>query len=174
MQGEYTTNRVTIIHQQHRKVSRYSGSFIFKKTISSVKNSHQVSYFFTSKVSPNHNSIQQASYLLSISEQYTAQYSTSLIYFINFRAIYSPVFNKPLIFYQFHSNIQPRIKQASDLLSISKKYTAHHSTSLWYSINFRAIYSPKIKYSSKFLHSLMKNSKPCCISWISSIQNKKQ
>ena len=39
-------------------------------------------------------------------------------------------FNKPLIFYQFQSNIQPIINQASDLLSILEHYPAQHSTSI--------------------------------------------
>ena len=47
-------------------------------------------------------------------------------------------FKKPLIFYQFQSNIQPSINQASGILSISEHYPAQHSTSLWPSMNFRA------------------------------------
>ena len=69
------------------------------------------------------------------------QHSTSLWYYINFRAIYIPAFNKPLIIYQFQSNINPIIQQASDPLSISEQYIAQNSTIIWSSINFRAIYS---------------------------------
>ena len=35
-----------------------------------------------------------------------------------FREIDSPSFNKPLVFYQIRSNIQRRIQQASEILSI--------------------------------------------------------
>ena len=34
------------------------------------------------------------------------------------------------------------IKQASDILSISEQYKSHNSSTLWYSINFRALSSP--------------------------------
>ena len=57
--------------------------------------------------------------------------SSSIWYSINFRSIYSPTFIKPLIFYQFQSINQIIIQQASDILSISGQYTAHHSSSLW-------------------------------------------
>ena len=67
----------------------------------------------------NNQQIRQASDILSISEQYTAHNSTILWYPINFRAIYIPSLNKPLILYQFQSNIQPSIQQASDIISIS-------------------------------------------------------
>ena len=47
----------SIIHQQHRKVSRYNGSFIWKETRSSVQHSHQVLYLFTSRLSTNYSTI---------------------------------------------------------------------------------------------------------------------
>ena len=71
------------------------------------------------------------------------QHSTSLWSSINFRAIYSPAFIKPLIFYQFQIIIQPSIHQASDILSISEHYPDQHSTILWSSINFREKYIPE-------------------------------
>ena len=40
---------------------RYSGSSIYKDTISSVRHSHKFFYSFTSKLSTNHNNIQQVS-----------------------------------------------------------------------------------------------------------------
>ena len=60
-------------------------------------------------------------------------------------------FNKPLIFYQFQRNIQPRIHQASDLLSISEHYPPHNSTSLWFSINFKSIIHPSIQQASDLI-----------------------
>ena len=96
-------------------------------------------YIFQSIIQP---SIHQASDLLSIAEHYPAQHSTSLWFCINFRAIYSPSFVKPLFFYQFQSIIHTRIQQASDILSISEQYTSQHSLSIWYSINFRLLSSP--------------------------------
>ena len=69
-------------------------------------------------------------------------HSTSLWSSFNFRAIYSPAFIKPLIFYKFNSIIQPIIKQASDIISISEKYTAQHESSLLSSINFRTLSRP--------------------------------
>ena len=140
LQEESATNGVVIIHQQHLKVSRYSGYFICKDTRSSVQHFHkcytflQVDYlqitpafnkpliFYRFQINLN-PSIQQASYRMSISEQYTAQYSTILWLSINFRAIYSPSFNKPLIFYQFQSKIQTSIQQSCDILSTSEQYT---------------------------------------------------
>ena len=46
-------------------------------------------YKFQNNIQP---SINQASGILSISEHYIAQHSTSLLYYINFRAIYSIMF----------------------------------------------------------------------------------
>ena len=98
----------------HCKVYWYSEYFICEYTILIVKHFHKCSTFW--KV--NNQSIQQASDLLSISYQYTAQHSSSLWSSVNFRALSRPSFQKPLIFYQFHINIQPTIHQASDLISI--------------------------------------------------------
>ena len=71
-----------------------------------------------------------------------SKYATSLWSSINFRAIYSLTSIKPLVLYQFQNIIQTIIQQASDIISISEHYPAHHSTNLWYPINFRAKYSP--------------------------------
>ena len=84
----------------------------------------------------------QASGLLSISEHYPAQHSTRPWFSINFRAIYIPTFIEPMIFYQLQSIIQPSIQQDSDLISISEQHTSQNSSSLWYSINFRALSRP--------------------------------
>ena len=51
------------------------------------------------------NIIQQASYLQSILDQNTSQYSSSLWFSINLRALSSLEFNKTFIFYQIQSNI---------------------------------------------------------------------
>ena len=56
-----------------------------------------------------HPSIQQASDILSVSDQYTYQRSSRLYYSINFRALSRTSFNKPMTFYQFHRNMQPSI-----------------------------------------------------------------
>ena len=133
--------------------------FICKDTISLVQHFHKCSTFlqvdylqiatafnkpmilyqFQSIIQPI---IHQASDLLLISEHYPDQHSTSLWSSINFRAIYSPEFIKPLIFYAFQSITQNGIHQASDIISIPEQYAADHSTSLWSSINFISIYSP--------------------------------
>ena len=44
---------MTILHKQHCKVSRYSGYFIWRDTISSVQHYFQVFYFLTSQLSIN-------------------------------------------------------------------------------------------------------------------------
>ena len=75
--------------------------------------------------------IHQVSNILSILENFPAQHSPNLWYSINIRVIYSPSFIKPMIFYQFQSIIQPRIHQASDLLSASEQYTQNVYTLLW-------------------------------------------
>ena len=159
MREEYETNRITILHQQHRKVSRYSWSFFYKETISLFQQFHKCSILLkvdylqiTPKYQPiciphkrftpippietidsvpptppissyltksdTDKIIKQASDLLSMSEQYTAHDSSSLLSSIKFRELSIPEFNNPLIFYQFKRNIQPIIHQASDLLSI--------------------------------------------------------
>ena len=87
----------------------------------------------------NKQSIQQAFDLLSISEQYTSQYLSSLLYYMNFRALSSTAFIKPLTLYQFQSPVQPIIQQAYDLISTSDQYKAYNSSSLLSSINFRAL-----------------------------------
>ena len=111
----------------------------YYKSIIKAPNKPLILYQFQSNTNPN---IHQSSDILSISEHYPDQNSTSLCSSINLRVLSSPVFNKPLIFYQFQGNIEPIIYQASDLPSISEHYPAHHSTSLWSYINLRAIYSP--------------------------------
>ena len=88
----------------------------------------------------NNQIIQQAFDLLSISEKYTAQHSSSLWSSINFRALSRTVLIKPMTLYQFQSTIQPRIQQASDLISTSYQYRSHNSSSLLSSINLRALY----------------------------------
>ena len=62
------------------------------------------------------NSIQQASDTILIPNQYISQHSSSIWSYISFRALSGPASNKPLIFYHFQSNKQPRIHQSSDLL----------------------------------------------------------
>ena len=52
--------------------------------------------------------------------------------------------NKTLILFQFQRNIKPIIQQASDILSTSEQHISQNPTSLWYSINLRAIYIPTI------------------------------
>ena len=44
----------SIIHQQHHKVSSYSGYFICKETRSSVQHSNQVFYFLTNRLYMDH------------------------------------------------------------------------------------------------------------------------
>ena len=90
----------------------------------------------------NNQIIQQAYVLLSISEKYMAKHSSILLSSINFRALSRPEFNKPLIFYQFQSIIQPSIHQSFGILSISEQYTSHNPSILWSYINFRALSSP--------------------------------
>ena len=102
---------------------------------------------------------QQASDLLSISEQYIAQHSKSLWSSINSRAIYSPSFNKHIILYQFQSNMQLIVQKVFDIISISDQYKAQHSTSLWLSINFRTIYSPAFK-NPMILYQFQSNINP--------------
>ena len=87
----------------------------------------------------NNQIIQQAFDLLSISDKYTAQHSSSLWSSINFRALSSTEFIKPLTLYQFHSPIKTIIQQASDLISTLDQYRSHNSPSLLSSINFRAL-----------------------------------
>ena len=125
--GLYNINSVTL-----------STSVTSDKSI--IKAFNKLLAFYQFQINLWHN-IHQVSDLLSISKHCQAQYSTILWYYINFRAIYSLEFIKPLIFYQFHSIIRPSINQASDLLSISSHYPDHNSTSLLSYINFRAIYS---------------------------------
>ena len=98
-------------------MSRYSRYFICKVTISPVQHFHKCSTFLQvyylqiikplilASLQVNNQSIRQVSDLLSISEQYMAQDSSSLWYSINFRSLYIPESNKPLIFYQFQSNM---------------------------------------------------------------------
>ena len=98
-------------------------------------------YKFQSNIQPI---IHKDSNILSISEHYPSQHSTSLWYYISFRAIYRPSFIKPLIFYQFQSIIQPKIQQASNLLYVSEQYSSQHTSSLLYFINFRALSIPSL------------------------------
>ena len=65
-----------ILHQQHRKVSRYSDYFLCKDTISSVQHSNKVLYFLKSWLSTNHSTC------LCTSEQFTSptQYLFLVIY----------------------------------------------------------------------------------------------
>ena len=65
--------------------------------------------------------------------------SSSLWYLPPYKSIIK-AFDKSPIYYQFQSNIWHKIHQASDILSISDHYTSQNPTSLWYSINFRAIW----------------------------------
>ena len=111
------------------------------ETVDILPPTRPISYYLTNYYL--YNIIQQSSDILSMSEHYPVQHSTSLWSSINFIAIYSPVFIKPLIFYQFQIIIQPSIQQAYYILSISEKNTAHHSSSLLYSNNFRALSSPE-------------------------------
>ena len=69
-------------------------------------------------------------------------------------------FNKPLVFYQFQSNIQHNIHQDSVILSISEHYISQHSTSLWYSINFRSIHNPTNPYYSQCIPPKTHNPDP--------------
>ena len=100
------------------------------------------SYLILCHKSDPENRIQQAYDIISISEKYIAHHSSILWYSIKLRALSKPYFDMPLIFYQFQSNIKPSIHLAYDILLISEHCTAHNSTSLWSSINFRAKYSP--------------------------------
>ena len=83
------------------------------------------SIFYQFQSNTWHN-IHQASDILSISEHYPDQYSTSLCSYINFRVIDGTTFITPPIFYQFQSIIQTRIHQASDLLSILDHYPSQY------------------------------------------------
>ena len=130
--------------------------------LSARKQDHEFNNFISFLLSYNLLSInQQASDIISISEQYIDQHLWSLWSSINFRALSSPEFNKPLVFYQFQRNTQPRIHQTSDFISTSDHYTSQHSTSLLYSNNFRSLYSKCLhsnltKSNSFLIHSLRK------------------
>ena len=69
MQEESATDRVIILHQEHCKVSMYSGSYVCKENISLVKHSHQVLYSLISQIPINQ--IQQPT-SLCYSESFTS------------------------------------------------------------------------------------------------------
>ena len=79
-------------------------SIHFRALSSPAFNTTLIIYQFQSNIHPI---IQQASDILSISQQHKTQHSTILWYSINFTALSNPPFNKPLILYQFKSKIQP-------------------------------------------------------------------
>ena len=126
--------------QQHCKVSQYSEYFICKETKLTVPKS--ILYQHTAKYPDIAN-------ILSERRKYW-QCNTFTSVLLSDKSIIK-TFNKPLIFYQFQSNIQPIIHQYSDLLSILDHIPAQNSTSLWSYINFGSIYS-------KCLHSTLTNS----------------
>ena len=91
--------------QQHYKVSQYSEYFIWKETRLTVPKSiiHQ----------------QTASCLVIVNilstRRQDKKWNTFTSVLISDKSIIKS-FNKPLIFYQFQINIQPKIHQASDIL----------------------------------------------------------
>ena len=164
-------------------MSRYNVYFICKDTRLSVQHFHkcytllQVDYLQIT---------QQASDLLSISEKYTSQHSSSLWDSINFKVLSSPAFNKPLIFYLFQRNLQPIIHQASGIISLSEHYTFRALSILAFIkplvlYRFQSIIQTSIRqasdvlsileqYTQKVLHSTLKKSNSFLIH---SIQNMK-
>ena len=132
-----STNHPTISTNLYSPQTLWTNSLI--ENIDILPHVRPILYYLTKSIPDNIT--QQASDILSFSERYTAQHSSSFWYSINFRALCSPAFNKPLIFYQCQSKIQPSIHQASGILLIPEHYPSQHPTNLLYPIKVIAIYS---------------------------------
>ena len=130
MREESATNIVAILHQQHRKLSRYSGSFVCKETRSSVEHFHkcstllQVDYLQITKQDQPIYIPHKHSGPTDPIETIGILPPTPPIFSYLKKSEPTTAFNKPLILYQFQINIQPSIHQASGLVSISEHYPA--------------------------------------------------
>ena len=97
MREEPASNRFTILHGEHHKISRYIGYFSAKRQDHQWYSMIKCATYFTIILFKNHNKTQQVSHLQMKLEKYTRPYiynlqlhSPKLWYYINFRVIYSP------------------------------------------------------------------------------------
>ena len=138
----------SLLHQQHRNVYRYSGSFIYKETRSSVQHFNnfstplQVNYLkITLKYQPIYIPNKFSVPIVPIEIINIVPPNPPISYYLK-NMTSTTAFNKPLILYQFQSNIHPIINQDYNILSISEHYPAQNPTSLWSYINFRSLSTP--------------------------------